>query len=164
MKAVGNTDVTLNGSRGEAGLVVIFSCNTCPWVKAWEDRYVTLADAFIPKGFGVIAINSNAASRSRGENFDDMTAHAHENGYNFTYALDGGARLATEFGASRTPHVFVFDAEGTLVYRGAIDDNANQPDQVEDEYLADALSAMLAGQKIVQHSTKALGCAIKFPR
>ena len=163
MKAVGNADVSLNSSMGEAGLVVIFSCNTCPWVLAWQDRYIKLADAFIPKGFGVIAINSNEAARNRGDNFDDMTTHAIENGYNFTYALDGGARLATEFGASRTPHVFVFDAGGTLVYRGAIDDNARQPDQVENEYLADALSAMLAGQKIVQNSTKALGCTIKFP-
>lgn len=162
MKAVGETEVSLNSSMGEAGLVVIFSCNTCPWVHAWEDRYVTLADAYIPKGFGVIAINSNEAYRNRGDNLDDMTTHARANGYNFTYALDEGARLATEFGASRTPHVFVFDAEGTLVYRGAIDDNARQPEQVENEYLSDALSALLAGETIVQNSTKALGCTIKF--
>ena len=162
MKAVGETEVSLSSSMGEAGLVVIFSCNTCPWVIAWEDRYVTLAEAFIPKGFGVIAINSNEASRNRGDNFDDMTTHAEENGYNFTYALDEGARLATEFGASRTPHVFVFNAGGTLVYRGAIDDNARQPELVENEYLSDALNAILAGQAIVQNSTKALGCTIKF--
>ena len=91
-----------------------------------------------------------------------MTTHAREKGYNFTYALDEGARLATEFGASRTPHVFVFDAGGKLVYRGAIDDNARQPKMVENAYLSDALSSMLAGQTIVQNSTKALGCTIKF--
>jgi len=162
MKAVGETEVSLNSSMGEKGLVVIFSCNTCPWVLAWQDRYVTLADAFIPKGFGVIAVNSNEAFRNNGDNFADMTTHAKKNGYNFTYALDKGARLATEFGASRTPHVFVFDAGGTLVYRGAIDDNARQPAQVENEYLSDALNAMLAGQTIAHNSTKALGCTIKF--
>ena len=162
MQAVGGGEVSLKSAMGEEGLVVIFSCNTCPWVLAWEDRYVTLASAFEPKGLGFVAVNSNAASRNGVDSMDKMTVHAEAGKYNFDYTVDVDSKLAREFGASRTPHVYVFDKAGKLVYRGAIDDKAHKPKKVEEAYLADALDAMLAGEVIKQHSTKALGCAIKF--
>ncbi|MFC1480808.1 redoxin family protein [Candidatus Neomarinimicrobiota bacterium] len=162
MQAVGGSEVSLKSAMGKEGLVVIFSCNTCPWVMAWEDRYVTLASAYEPKGLGFVAVNSNAAYRTGVDSMDEMAAHAKDKGYNFDYTVDVDSKLAREFGATRTPHVYVFDKLGKLVYRGAIDDNAHKPKAVEETYLADALDALLAGKTIEQNSTKALGCSIKF--
>lgn len=162
MQAVGGGEVSLNSAMGEAGLVVIFSCNTCPWVLAWEDRYVSLTSAYEPKGVGFVAINSNADYRDGVDSMGEMTTHASAMGYNFPYTVDVDSRLAREFGATRTPHVYVFDNSGKLVYRGAIDDNARKRAKVEETYLANALDAMLGGETVEQHSTKALGCSIKF--
>ncbi|UCD37324.1 MAG: thioredoxin family protein [Fidelibacterota bacterium] len=162
MLDVGGKELSLNDITGSNGLVVIFSCNTCPWVDAWEDRYVELANAYLPKGFGFVAVNSNAAYRSKGDSYDDMQSRAKKMGYTFYYTLDKQSELARAFGATRTPHVFVFDADRKLVYRGAIDDNAKRPDKVEARYLADALDACLAGKDVKTASTKALGCTIKF--
>jgi thioredoxin-related protein len=162
MQDIGGKQLSLNDITQENGLVVIFSCNTCPWVHAWEDRYVELAKVYQKKGVGFVAINSNAAYRKKGDGFNDMQVRAKEKGYNFYYTLDEDSQLARAFGATRTPHVFVFDAKGKLVYRGAIDDNAKNPEKVEEAYLAVALDASLAGEVIEVASTKALGCTIKF--
>lgn len=162
MQDISGEKMSLNDIALENGLVVIFSCNTCPWVDLWEDRYVELAAVYQKKSVGFVAINSNEAYRSKGDGFDDMQVRAKEKGYNFYYTLDENAQLARAFGATRTPHVFVFSADGKLIYRGAIDDNAKNPKKVEEAYLATALDASLAGEAIEVASTKALGCSIKF--
>ncbi|MFH1850952.1 MAG: thioredoxin family protein [Candidatus Neomarinimicrobiota bacterium] len=162
MPDVSGKSLSLSEIAGKEGLLVIFSCNTCPWVKLWEDRYLTLAAKYIPQGIGMVAINSNAAYRDKGDNLEDMQANAGKMGYNFYYALDLNSELALAFGATKTPHVFLFDRTGKLVYRGAIDDNARQPEKVEQHYLVDAIDAMLAGKPITANDTKALGCTIKF--
>jgi thioredoxin-related protein len=162
MPDISGEQMSLNNVMGENGLVVIFSCNTCPWVDAWEDRYVELAEAYQKRGVGFVAINSNAAYRNKGDGFGDMQVRAKEKGYNFYYTLDKNSQLAKAFGATRTPHVFMFNDGGKLVYRGAIDDNAQNPKKVEEAYLASALDASLAGEVIKAASTKALGCTIKF--
>lgn len=162
MLDVSGDTVSLDAAVGPNGLVVIFSCNTCPWVIAWEGRYVELAGAYKPKGFGFVAVNPNEAYREKGDSYADMQAHAKEKGYNFYYTLDKESKLALAFGATHTPHVFLFDSDGKLVYRGAIDDNAKEPDKVEETYLADALDAILAGKPVKTTSSKALGCTIKF--
>ncbi|MFC1618608.1 redoxin domain-containing protein [Candidatus Neomarinimicrobiota bacterium] len=162
MQDISGERISLNDVMQENGLVVIFSCNTCPWVHAWEDRYVELAEAYQEKGVGFVAINSNAAYREKGDGLGDMQVRAKEKGYNFYYTLDKNSQLAKAFGATRTPHVFVFNTDGKLIYRGAIDDNAKNPEKVEDAYLAAALDASLAGKVIKAASTKALGCTIKF--
>ena len=162
MKDISGARVSLNDATDEKGLVVIFSCNTCPWVHMWEGRYVELATAYQPRGFGFIALNSNAAKRTSGDGLEDMQSRAREKGYNFYYTLDEGSRLAHAFGATHTPQIFLFDNDGKLVYRGAIDDNARNPRKVEQTYLADALDACLAGDQVALASTKALGCTIKF--
>lgn len=162
MQDISGEKMSLNDIALENGLVVIFSCNTCPWVHLWEDRYVELAAVYQKKGLGFVAINSNEAYRGKGDGFDDMQVRAKEKGYNFYYTLDENAQLARAFGATRTPHVFVFNADGKLIYRGAIDDNAKNPEMVEEAYLATALNASLAGEAIEVASTKALGCTIKF--
>ena len=164
MADISGKDVSLNDAKGKNGLLVIFSCNTCPWVIAWEDRYVELADMYKDKGVGIVAINSNETQFENVDSMEEMQAHAKEQGYNFYYTMDNGSKLASEFGATRTPHIYLFDKKDKLVYRGAIDDNARKPDKVENTYLADAIDNMLAGSAIDPAATKALGCAIKFAK
>ena len=164
MADISGKDVSLNDAKGKNGLLVIFSCNTCPWVIAWEDRYVELAETYKDKGVGIVAINSNETQFENVDSMEEMQAHAKEQGYNFYYTMDNGSKLASEFGATRTPHIYLFDKKDKLVYRGAIDDNARKPDKVENTYLADAIDNMLAGSAIDPTATKALGCAIKFAK
>ena len=164
MADISGKDISLNDAKGKNGLLVIFSCNTCPWVIAWEDRYVELADSYKDKGVGIVAINSNEKQFETVDSMEEMQAHAKEQGYNFYYTMDNGSKLASEFGATRTPHIYLFDKKDKLVYRGAIDDNARKPDKVENTYLADAIDNMLAGNTIDPTATKALGCAIKFAK
>ena len=164
MADISGKDVSLNDAKGKNGLLVIFSCNTCPWVIAWEDRYVELAETYKDKGVGIVAINSNEKQFETVDSMKEMQAHAKEQGYNFYYTMDNGSKLASEFGATRTPHIYLFDKKDKLVYRGAIDDNARKPDKVKNTYLADAIDNMLAGSAIDPAATKALGCAIKFAK
>ena len=164
MADISGKDISLNDAKGKNGLLVIFSCNTCPWVIAWEDRYVELAETYKDKGVGIVAINSNEKQFETVDSMKEMQAHAKEQGYNFYYTMDNGSKLASEFGATRTPHIYLFDKKDKLVYRGAIDDNARKPDKVENTYLADAIDNMLAGNTIDPTATKALGCAIKFAK
>lgn len=162
MSDVSGKNISLNDAMGKNGLLVVFSCNTCPWVDAWEDRYIKVSNKYQDKGIGMIAINSNAANRTNGDSIKDMEKRAKKAKYDFFYTVDKDSKLASAFGATRTPHIFLFNSEGSLVYRGAIDDNANKPRKVESPYLMDAIDAMIAGKKIETTSTKALGCTIKF--
>jgi peroxiredoxin len=156
MMDISGKKVSLGQAKGENGLLVIFSCNTCPWVIKWEDRYVELAKKYQSKGVGMIALNSNETTFGSVDSMDKMKAHAKDKGYNFYYAMDSGAKLAREFGATKTPHVYLFNAEDQLVYRGAIDDNANKARKVKKPYVANAIDAMLNGNDIKYASTKAL--------
>ena len=157
----GNT-MTLADVKGDAGTLVVFSCNTCPWVIRWEDRYVSLANTYAPKGLGMIAVNSNAARFGSEDSLEEMVEHAKNNGYNFPYAQDPESELASAFGATKTPHIYLFNADDKLVYLGAIDDNAKNAKKVEVPFLANAIDALLAGNPINPQTTKALGCSIKF--
>lgn len=159
---ISGKNITLANAKGDAGTLVIFSCNTCPWVIRWEDRYVTLANTYAPKGIGMIAVNSNAARFGSEDSLEEMVEHAKNNGYNFPYAQDPGSKLATAFGATKTPHIYLFNADDKLVYFGAIDDNAKNAKKVEVPFLANAIDALLSGKPINPQTTKALGCSIKF--
>ena len=156
--------ISLNDVKMKNGLLVNFSCNTCPWVVAWQDRYNALAEESNKNKIGFITVNPNTAWRDLGENLSDMREFAKENGHNFLYALDKEAKLATAFGATKTPHIYLFNGEGKLVYRGAIDDNARRPQKVKNKYLSNAIKAVANGKKINLAETKALGCGIKFAK
>ena len=162
MVDVSGKNVSLKDAMGENGLLVVFSCNTCPWVDAWEDRYISVSKLSQKKDVGMIAINPNQGSRNKGDGLDDMQSRAKKAKYDFYYTLDKESKLASAFGATRTPHIYLFNNKGTLVYRGAIDDNARKPKKVEKAYLRDAIDAMVTGEKIETASTKALGCGIKY--
>lgn len=154
---------TLSGAAKENGLLVMFSCNTCPWVKAWEDRYSDVAKAAEKHEIGMIAINPNAAIRDGGESMTDMKARAKQEGYTFPYVLDKGAEVASAFGATKTPDLFLFNGDMKLVYRGAIDDSPRDADAVEKRYIFTAMEAMVEGKEIEPEITKSIGCTIKFP-
>mgnify|MGYP005815643663 FL=1 len=161
MQTVSGEEVTLKQAADENGLVVIFSCNTCPWVERWEDRYPMVFDITEKNKIGMIALNPNEDYRERGDGMQDMVLRAKKMKYEFPYALDKDHKIADAFGATRTPHIYLFDADMKLVYVGAIDDNARDANAVESFYLKDAIEQMVAGEKITQSKTKSLGCTIK---
>ena len=161
MEDVSGRNLTLNGVKGDKGLLVIFSCNTCPWVVKWEDRYPVLQELAEVSDIGMILLNPNEDYRDKGDGMQDMILYADKAGYTLPYVLDKNHRVADAFGASRTPHVYLFDAEDRLVYVGAIDDNANSAEEVEDFYIKDAIEQLSAGQAITRASTKSIGCTIK---
>lgn len=151
---------SLQSVRGERGTLVVFTCNHCPWAKAWEARIVALAERFAPQGIGSIALNPNDPGRHPEDGFQQMQERVQEAAYTFPYVVDRGGRLARAFGVTKTPEVFVFDAQDKLVYVGAVDDNAYNPGQVEVPYLARALESLVKGDRIEVTATKTLGCGI----
>lgn len=161
MDDVSGRSLTLNSASKANGLLVIFSCNTCPWVARWEDRYTDIAQIAQFNNVGMIAINSNEAYRNRGDGMDEMIRYANKANYNFPYVLDRNHEVADAFGATNTPHVFLFNADRKLIYTGSIDDNANRAEAVTQYFLKDAIEQMVAGEQILKATTKTLGCSIK---
>jgi len=159
---VDGRSISLSDIKGKEGTLVIFSCNTCPWVLRWEDRYLDIAKRYIPNGVSMIAVNSNVARFQGDDSMEEMKKHAKKMNYNFIYAQDTDAELASAFGATKTPHVYLFDKSDKLVYRGSIDDNARDAKKVEEPFLENALDALLANKIIKKTTSKALGCSIKF--
>jgi glutathione peroxidase-family protein len=162
MKNIDGKEITLDSIRGSKGTLVVFTCNACPWAKAWEDRIVALGNEYQKKGVGVIAINSNDPAVVAEDAYDPMKTRAREKGFSFPYVVDATSGVARAFGATRTPEAFLFDAKGALVYHGTIDDNAQEPTKVKERYLADALNSVAGGSEVAVKETKALGCGIKF--
>ncbi len=163
MMNIDGDNLTLDDVKGDKGTLVIFSCNTCPWVIRWEDRYVSITESYSSKGVGVVAVNSNAARFEGDDSLDKMARHAKDNDYNFPYVQDPGSKLAKAFGATKTPHIYLFDDEDMLVYRGAIDDNARDAASVDESFLANAIEQLINDQPIEKPTSKAIGCSIKFP-
>ena len=142
-------------------LVLIQSCNHCPYVIAWEGRMIELQAEYAGRGVRLVAVNSNDAARYPDDSFEQMTARAAERGFNFDYLYDPSQEVAESLGSERTPEVFVFDRERQLVYHGAIDDNRDET-AVERPYLRDALDAVLAGGRPAVAETPAVGCTVKW--
>jgi hypothetical protein len=157
---VDGRELTLTKVVGEKGTLVIFSCNHCPWVQAWEGRMVEIGNGYRTKGVGVIAVNSNDPKEYPDDDLPRMRERARDKNYLFPYAVDTTSDLARAFGATHTPEAFLFDASGRLAYHGTIDDNARTPEKVQHAYLRDALDAVLAGKSPAVAETKALGCTI----
>jgi peroxiredoxin len=164
MEDVSGESFALKDLNMENGLLVVFSCNTCPFVLRWEDRYGKISDACSKGKIGMVAINSNEAKRS-GKSMDDsmdaMKKHAQEQGYRFKYVLDKDSELAIAFGATKTPQVFLFNKDLVLKYTGAIDDNLKDASKVQNDYLIKAIRNLANNKKIDPDTTPALGCSIK---
>lgn len=168
------TDFRLLGVDGEyvsmsdypdaKGFIVVFSCNHCPYVVAYEDRMIALNNKYAPKGYPLIAINSNDPEVQPQDSYDAMKVRAKEKGFTFPYLVDAGQKVYPEYGATRTPHVFLLERVGSdlkVAYIGAIDDNHRDAGQVQDDYLANAVDALLAGKRPSPDFTRAIGCGIK---
>lgn len=158
---VSGRSITLAEVAQQNGLLVVFTCNTCPWVMKWEDRYPDMSRLARANRIGMVALNPNEAYRNRGDGMEDMVKRAKKMNYDFVYALDKNHEIADAFGASRTPHIFLFNGNMELVYVGAIDDNANDASAVKEYYLKDAIEEMVGGQELARPTTKSLGCTIK---
>src|ERR1700750_254093 len=154
MKDVAGMDVSFNSAMNKNGLLVMFSCNTCPVVHAYQSRTIEVCAYAKTKDIGVILLNSNEASRDDGDSFNDMKDYAGEQHYNWPYAVDENSVMANAFGATRTPECFLFNAEGKLVYHGAIDDNQNGPDEVTRKHLRIAMDEMLQGKDVAVKKTR----------
>jgi thiol-disulfide isomerase/thioredoxin len=147
---------------GEEGLAVIFWSNTCPWVAKYEDRVLALAEEYEQAGVGFVIVNANDPSEHPEEGMSALRQHANAAGYPFPYLIDEGSRAAKAFGATRTPQVFLFDADNRLVYEGTVDDSPSDASQVSEEYFRDAMNQLIAGTAIAVQKTKAFGCTIKY--
>jgi hypothetical protein len=162
VKDISGEDIQMRSLMETNGLLVIFSCNTCPFVLAWEDSYPALGELTSSSDIGMVLVNSNEAKRDGDDSFDEMVTHAKEAGYNTPYVVDTDHKLADAFGARTTPHVYLFDKNMQLVYKGAIDNKYEVSDKVATKfYLEDAIGQMLEGGEIDPAETVNKGCSIK---
>ncbi|HEY1039016.1 MAG TPA: redoxin family protein, partial [Bacteroidia bacterium] len=161
MADVSGKDVNLNSAKTAKGLLVIFSCNTCPYVRLSESRIKEYTDLCAQKGVGAILVNSNEAQRGEDDSMDEMKKYYADQKLTCYYAVDTKSELADAFGATRTPQCFLFDKDGVLVYKGAIDDNVKDPKAVKQFFLKDAISAVADGKKPAVTESKSIGCTIK---
>lgn len=160
MKDVSGKDISLNDAKTAKGLLVIFSCNTCPYVKLSESRIKEYSDFCAANGIGCILINSNEAQRAEDDSFDAMVKYHSAQSLKCYYTVDVKSALANAFGATRTPQCFLFSPKG-LAYKGAIDDNVKDAAAVKANYLKDALNAVVKGTNPAIQETKSIGCSIK---
>ncbi len=163
-----NTDgkmVSLSDYPAAKGFIVIFTCNHCPYAKAYQDRIIALDKKYKSKGYPVIAVNSNDPVALPEDTYENMEVRAKEKGFSFPYLYDETSDVCREYGATRTPQVYLLEKkEGDLIvrYTGAIDDNSQDASKVTTPYLANAADALLAGGNPEPTFTKAIGCGIKL--
>lgn len=160
VKDISGKEITLADARKENGLLVMFSCNTCPYVINNQSRTKEICSYARDKKIGVIVLNSNEGGREYGESFSDMQSYGKEQNYNWYYALDTKNVLADAFGANRTPECFLFDKNNKLVYHGAIDDSPGDISKVKRHHLKEAIDEMLAGKDVSVKETRSVGCSI----
>ncbi|MBI4376980.1 MAG: thioredoxin family protein [Elusimicrobia bacterium] len=155
---------SLESFRDAKALVLIFSCNHCPYVQAYEDRMIAVQRDYKDREVVLIAINSNDDADYPEDGFERMIERAKKLGFNFPYLRDDSQEVARSYGATHTPHLFVFDQSRKLCYTGKIDDNWQDPKSVKQRFLRDALDDVLAGGKPRLAETHAIGCTIKWKK
>ncbi|WP_405205549.1 thioredoxin family protein [Aquimarina sp. LLG6339-5] len=164
LKNIDDTTVSLADYKDAKGFIVIFTCNHCPYSVAYEDRIIELDKAFKDKGYPVIAINPNNPKAYPTDSFDNMKVRAKEKGFTFPYLFDDGQKIYPQYGATKTPHVYILEktTNGNVVrYIGAIDNNYKDASAADKKYAEDAINALLKGEKVPVETTKAIGCSIK---
>lgn len=153
---------SLNDFSNKKILIVIFSCNHCPYVQAYEERIIALQNEFGKDGVQIIAINSNDDVKYPDDSFVEMKKRGSTRGFNFPYLRDEKQEVAKAFGATHTPQVFLFDKNRKLKYEGKIDDNWQEPEKVKSNYLRDAIQQVLNNEVVSVPETFSIGCTIKW--
>jgi thioredoxin-related protein len=161
LKDVSGKEVSLKDMVKENGLLVMFTCNTCPYVIKNQGRTKEICQYASSKGIGVILLNSNEGQRQSDDSFDEMKAYAKDQSYVWPYAVDRNNELADAFGANRTPECYLFDKSGKLVYHGAIDDNPGNDAGVNRKHLRAAIDESLSGKEVSVKTSRSVGCSIK---
>jgi len=167
MKNVDGAEISLKEAQGKNGLIVIFSCNTCPFVvgtpdfPGWERQYNDIAKLAASQNINVVLVNSNEAKRANADSFEEMQKRAKEQAYTMPYLVDENSKLANAFGAKTTPHIYFFNAEMNLVYTGSIDNIWDNKRKTDVPYLKNAIEAVGNGKKIKTDNTPPKGCSIK---
>lgn len=164
LKNIDDQMVSLSDYPDAKGFIVIFTCNHCPYAVAYEDRVIALDKKYKELGYPVIAINPNDSEKQPEDSFDLMKVRAKEKKFTFPYLIDEGQEIYPQYGATKTPHVFLLqktDSSNIVRYIGAIDDNHGDATAVNEKYVENAVDALLNGEEIKVKETKAIGCTIK---
>lgn len=161
LKDISGKEVSVIEVKKEKGVLVMFSCNTCPYVVKNQQRTVAIAAYAQKNNVGVIILNSNEGQRDDDDSYEAMKTYAKEQNYTWHYAVDKNNELADAFGANRTPECFLFDKDLKLVYHGAIDDNPSDAGSVKRNHLQEAITELTTGKEISIKESRSVGCGIK---
>jgi len=164
LKSVDGKNYSMSDYKDAKGFIVVFTCNTCPFAVKYEDRINALAKKYKPKGYVLLAINSNDPEVQPDDTFSKMQAKAKDKGFSFPYLVDEGGKIYPQYGATKTPHIFLLDKNQVVKYIGAIDDNADDASAVKEKYLENAIAALEKGNDPSPAVTKAIGCTIKVKK
>lgn len=162
LKNVDGKMVSLASYEDAKGYIVVFTCNSCPYSVAYEDRIIELHNKYAPKGYPVIAINPNDDEKSPKDSYDLMKVRAKEKNFPFAYVYDDTQSITKSYGATNTPHVYVLDKDRTVKYIGAIDNNTRDASAADKKYVEDAVDALIKSKEVPTKKTKAIGCTIKW--
>ena len=167
LKNIDGKMVSMKDVKNAKGFIVVFTCNHCPFAKAYESRIMELDKKYSAKNYPVIAINPNDVSVVPDDSFENMVVRSKEKGYSFPYLYDESQEIATAYGATRTPHLYVLqkvDDKYIVKYIGAIDNNTEDADKADKKYVEEAVDALIAGKSVPTPETKAIGCGIKWKK
>lgn len=165
LKNIDGNMMSLSSMEDAKGFIVVFTCNHCPYAKLYEDRIIALDGMYADKGYPVVAINPNDAKKVAEDSFEEMQIRASDKGYTFPYLVDESQDVASTFGATKTPHVFILNREGSelvVKYIGAIDNNHKDAEKATEHYVQNAINALMAGKDVPETETRAIGCTIKW--
>ena len=161
LKSVDGKMYSMSDYKDVKGFIVVFTCNHCPFAVKYEDRVIELAKKYKSKGYVLLAINPNDPAVQPDDSYELMQKRAIEKNFTFPYLFDEGQKIYPQYGATKTPHVFLLDKNLIVKYIGAIDDNVEDASAVKEHYLENAIAALEKGQEPAVNSTKAIGCSIK---
>lgn len=161
LKSVDGKNYSMSDYKDAKGFIVVFTCNSCPFAVKYQDRVNMLAKKYKPKGYILLAINSNDPEVQPKDSYEEMIVRAKDKGFAFPYLVDEGQKIYPQYGATKTPHVFLLDKNQVVKYIGAIDDNADDANDVKKHYLEDAIASLESGKDPSPAVTKAIGCSIK---
>ena len=161
MQDISGKNIAMQDAKKEKGLLVMFSCNTCPYVVKNQERTIAISEYAVKNKIGVIILNSNEAQRGNDDSFSAMQEYAKEQNYIWNYVVDKNNEVADAFGANRTPECFLFDKNLKLVYHGAIDDSPSDVTAIKRVHLQEAINEMIAGKEVSVKESRSVGCSIK---